>query len=138
MDPWPELNNELDRIAQRRGITREDVLVEAVQVFIEADWVDPKNHKTDVELGRAEVDRRKEIREAKLHRSSMFVMPDPDECPDEKLEAWLRMCRGDMKHIQKVIDKELAVMKRVLGRYQEVEKRLVKRMEARGAGSSSD
>lgn len=126
---WVEFRDRLQMIAERRGLTLSQVTQEALENFVAEDFAQPRGTQDDIKLGLPAG--KPILEEVKLHRYSMFVWPDADDCPDHLLEAWLEMIHGDINNIRHMLDKEKIEAEKVFEKYAAMKTRLKKRVEAR-------
>ena len=140
-----ELKAQFRTISQRRGLPVGDLVLEALWGFVEKDWLNPKGPETDFNLmfpmGEENAVFKEEL---PIHRTLEGLrLRDPDECPDEEIEEWLRLIGEDTPLLRQAlkskegeaVEEDLywtTRVRTVLSKYRGIEERLQRRLEARG------
>jgi len=140
-----ELHIHMLAIAGRRGLTPEEVELEALQRFVEEDWLNPKGPHTDAALalpsgeeGIFYPDGSDVPVDARQQR---MELPNIDSCPDHALDEWLNAVRSDIDSLWSLRTRDVGVpqrhgpeyvsrITRILEEYRRLEARLELRIEA--------
>jgi hypothetical protein len=141
----PELDLRLAvaAVAQRRGLSKDEVIIEALQDFLAKDLLDPKSPETDHRLAWP-AGEEGALEEYSYPWECALSLPSPDTCPDEALDEWISVVELDMARMRhalgeldkKTEDRLVASFDRVMKQYDAIRGRLFTRKGARDARRS--